>query len=107
MIEQIARFPRVRDRRVFVGDPTTSCRRLRPGLPRIRDWTREHFDFAGYVLPSIPRVRDRAALRDRLGFRRRRARGLRRRRRHRRRRPPAARVMAAAPVLRRRSRRCG
>src|SRR5439155_210109 len=41
-----------------------------PGLPRIRDWTREHFDFPGYILPFDPAAfADRDALRARLAFR--------------------------------------
>ena len=34
MIEQIARYPRVRDRAIFVGDPATSCPALRPRAAR-------------------------------------------------------------------------
>ena len=71
MVEQIARFPRVRDRALFVGDPDDIVPDdFGPGLPRIRDWTREHFQFPGYILPFDPKeFADRAALRDRLGFR--------------------------------------
>ena len=40
MIEQIARYPRLRDRSVFVGDPDDIVPDLfGPGLPGIRDWT--------------------------------------------------------------------
>jgi hypothetical protein len=50
MIEQIVRYPRVRDRAICVGDPEDIVPdRFAPGLPRIRDWTERHFDFAGYV----------------------------------------------------------
>jgi predicted glycosyltransferase len=71
MIEQIARLPRVRDAALFVGSPDDVMDvEFGPGLPRIRDWTREHFDFPGYVLPFDPRqFADREALRARLGFR--------------------------------------
>ena len=71
MVEQIARFPRVRDRALFVGDPDDIVPDdFGPGLPRIRDWAREHFRFPGYILPFDPKeFADRAALRDRLGFR--------------------------------------
>jgi pimeloyl-ACP methyl ester carboxylesterase/predicted glycosyltransferase len=64
MIEQIARFPRVRDRAVFVGEPDDVVDdAFGPGLPQIRDWTREHYDFAGYVTGFDPRQQgDRAAL---------------------------------------------
>jgi hypothetical protein len=50
MIEHIARFPRVRDRAIFVGDPGDIVPdAFGPGLPLIRDWTERHYDFAGYV----------------------------------------------------------
>jgi pimeloyl-ACP methyl ester carboxylesterase len=71
MIEHIARFPRVRDRAIFVGNegdivPDT----FGPELPLIRDWTREHFSFAGYVTGFDPSdFADRAALREELGYR--------------------------------------
>jgi pimeloyl-ACP methyl ester carboxylesterase/predicted glycosyltransferase len=70
MIEQIARFPRIRDAALFVGSPDDVIdAEFGPGLPRIRDWTREHFDFPGYILPFDPaEFADRAALRARLGF---------------------------------------
>jgi len=70
MIEQIARFPRVRDRALFVGQPDDIVEAdFGPGLPRIRDWTREHFQFPGYILPFDPaELADRAALRRRLGL---------------------------------------
>ena len=55
MIEHIARFPRVRDRAVFVGNrddvvPET----FGPDLPKIPDWTEEHFDFSGYITGFTP-----------------------------------------------------
>jgi len=67
MIEHIARFPRLRDRAIFVGDPDDIVPvTFGPGLPQIRDWTVRHFDFAGYVTGFDP-----AALGDRgsLGYR--------------------------------------
>ena len=40
MIEHIARYPRVRDRAIFVGDPDDIVARpFGPDLPLIRDWT--------------------------------------------------------------------
>ena len=55
MIEHIARYPRVRDRAVFVGRPRGHrARPFGPGLPAIRDWTAEHFSFAGYVTGFDP-----------------------------------------------------
>ncbi len=64
MIEQIARYPRVRDRAVFVGDADDIVPdAFGPDLPLIRDWTEEHYDFAGYVTGFDPaRLGDRAAL---------------------------------------------
>jgi predicted glycosyltransferase len=64
MIEQIARFPRVRDRAIFIGDPEDIVPdTFGPGLPRIRDWAEHHFDFAGYVTGFDPgQLPDRQAL---------------------------------------------
>jgi pimeloyl-ACP methyl ester carboxylesterase/predicted glycosyltransferase len=50
MIEQIARYPRVRDRAIFIGNPEDVVPdHFGPGLPGIREWTEEHFTFAGHV----------------------------------------------------------
>jgi pimeloyl-ACP methyl ester carboxylesterase len=69
MIEQVARYPRVRDRAIFVGDPADLVAApLGPGLPSVRDWTEANFDFAGYVTGDEPTA-DRAALRAELGYR--------------------------------------
>lgn len=55
MIEHRARFARVRDRSVFVGDPDDIVEDdFGPGLPSIRTWTQENFDFAGYVTGFDP-----------------------------------------------------
>ncbi|MCW2909627.1 MAG: alpha/beta fold hydrolase [Actinomycetia bacterium] len=64
MIEHIARFPRVRDRAIFVGDPDDVVPdSFGPGLPSIRAWTEQHYDFAGYVTGFDPRqLGDRASL---------------------------------------------
>ena len=71
MIEQVARYPRLRDRAIFVGDPEDIVPdRFGPDLPAIGDWTRENFDFAGYVTGFDPaRYADREALRAELGYR--------------------------------------
>jgi len=71
MIEHIARFPRVRDRAVYVGnDDDIVSDAFGPELPLIRDWTREHFTFSGYVTGFDPAdFADRAALRHELGYR--------------------------------------
>jgi predicted glycosyltransferase len=69
MIEQIARYPRVRDRAVFVGSADDVVRSsFGPDLPLIRDWTEQHFDFAGYVTGFDPASLDREALRASLGY---------------------------------------
>ncbi len=70
MIEQVARFPRVRDRAIFVGSPEDIVPQgFGDGLPDIRSWVEEHFDFSGYVLaPDAGPPPDRAALRAKLGY---------------------------------------
>jgi pimeloyl-ACP methyl ester carboxylesterase len=70
MIEHIARFPRVRDHAIFVGDDQDIVSdAFGPELPLIRDWTREHYSFAGYVTGFDPSdFADRAALRRELGY---------------------------------------
>jgi predicted glycosyltransferase len=70
MLQQRARFARVRDRSVFVGNPEdVVSETFGPGLPRIDDWVRGNFDFAGYVTGFDPAsVADRGALRARLGI---------------------------------------
>jgi pimeloyl-ACP methyl ester carboxylesterase len=70
MIEHIARFPRVRDQAVFVGNPEDIVpERFAAHLPWIREWTEEHFSFAGYVTGFDPAgLADRAALRAELGY---------------------------------------
>ena len=70
MIEHIARFPRVRDHAIFVGnDSDIVPEAFGPELPLIRDWTREHYSFAGYVTGFDPSdFADRARLRRELGY---------------------------------------
>jgi pimeloyl-ACP methyl ester carboxylesterase len=69
MIEHIARFPRIRDRAVFVGNPDDVVPdSFGAELPGIRDWTEQHYDFAGYVTGFEP-VADREKLRHELGYR--------------------------------------
>lgn len=70
MLEQIARYPRVRDRALFIGDwEDIVPERFGPGLPEIGSWTREHFDAVGYVLPFDPAdYADTRAVRARLGY---------------------------------------
>jgi pimeloyl-ACP methyl ester carboxylesterase len=72
MIEQIARFPRVRDRAIFIGRPEDVVPgTFGPDLPEVRAWTSEHYGFTGgYILGLEQReVLDRASLREELGYR--------------------------------------
>ena len=70
MIEHIARFPRIRDRALYVGnDDDIVPDAFGPGLPLIRDWMRDHYDFTGYVTGFDPAdLADRDALRAELGY---------------------------------------
>jgi pimeloyl-ACP methyl ester carboxylesterase/UDP:flavonoid glycosyltransferase YjiC (YdhE family) len=70
MIDHRARFPSVRDRSLFIGGfeelPDAS---FGPGLPRIRDWSREWFEPVPYVVPFDPApYRRTSSLRRRLGY---------------------------------------
>ncbi|HEX6871280.1 MAG TPA: alpha/beta fold hydrolase, partial [Micromonosporaceae bacterium] len=71
MIGHIERFPRLRDRAVFVGNPDDIVdERFGDDLPMIREWTQAHYDFSGYVTGFDPTaVADREALRAELGYR--------------------------------------
>jgi predicted glycosyltransferase len=71
MVEHIAKHPTVRDRAIFVGNLEDVVHdRLGPDLPLIRDWTKAHFDFSGYITGFDPReFADREALRAELGYR--------------------------------------
>jgi pimeloyl-ACP methyl ester carboxylesterase/predicted glycosyltransferase len=70
MIAHIARYPRLRDRAIFVGNPDDIVPdRFGPDLPDIREWTEAHYDFAGYVTGFDPaELGDRQALRAELGY---------------------------------------
>jgi pimeloyl-ACP methyl ester carboxylesterase/predicted glycosyltransferase len=71
MIEHIARYPRVRDRAIFVGAPEDIVPdSFGPDLPGIRQWTEAHYDFAGdYITGFHPSdVADRPAIRAELGY---------------------------------------
>jgi pimeloyl-ACP methyl ester carboxylesterase/predicted glycosyltransferase len=70
MIEHIERFPRVRDRAIFVGNLDDIVPdAFGPDLPAIADWTRTHYDFAGYVTGFDPaELGDRERLRAELGY---------------------------------------
>ncbi|HET7702837.1 MAG TPA: glycosyltransferase [Candidatus Limnocylindrales bacterium] len=71
MIEHVERFPRIRDRAIFVGEPEDIVPdTFGPGLPAIRDWTEQHYAFSGYVtgFDPTPLVERREELRRELGF---------------------------------------
>ena len=70
MISHIARYPRTRDRAIFVGHPEDIVdERFGPDLPHIRQWTEDHYDFSGYVTGFDPQaLGDRDELRDELGY---------------------------------------
>jgi len=70
MIEHIAQYPRIRDRSIFVGNPDDIVPdTFGPDLPKIRDWTEEHFDFSGYITGFTPPTPDQAAAwRSELGY---------------------------------------
>ena len=70
MLEQIARLPRIRDHSLFVGNPEDVVdESFGPGLPRIRDWVGEYYDFTGYITGFAPdELADREALRQHFGF---------------------------------------
>ena len=72
MIEQVERFPRLRDRAIFIGRPEDIVPgEFGPGLPEIRAWTERHYEFTGgYILGlNQQAVGDRTELRRRLGYR--------------------------------------
>ncbi len=68
MIEQIARFPNLRDRSVFVGNPADVVPDgFGDSLPLIRDWVEQNYQFSGYVTGFSPTDHD--AIRADLGYR--------------------------------------
>jgi len=71
-IEHVRRYPWIRDRAIFVGNPQDAPDQpFGPDLPNIREWTRKNFAFSGYVLPFDPAsLADTDALRARHGYRR-------------------------------------
>ncbi len=71
MITQRARYKRVRDRSIFIGDVDDVVPdAFGEHLPGIREWTAANFDFSGYVTGFDPaEFVDREALRAELGYR--------------------------------------
>jgi pimeloyl-ACP methyl ester carboxylesterase/UDP:flavonoid glycosyltransferase YjiC (YdhE family) len=71
MIEQVERFPRVRDRAIFIGRPEDVVPgRFGPRLPEIRAWTEEHYKFTGGYILGLERgqIVDRKELRREFGY---------------------------------------
>ena len=70
MIEHVARYPWLRDKALFVGNPDDIVPdRLGPDLPTVRDWTEDNFDFVGYVTGfDANLVERREELRDGFGY---------------------------------------
>jgi len=70
-IEHVARYPWIRDRAIFIGNPDDLPEQsFGAGLPEIRDWTRRNFSFSGYALPFDPStLADTDRLRARHGYR--------------------------------------
>jgi predicted glycosyltransferase len=71
MIEHVERYPRIRDRAIFVGESDDIVPDdFGPGLPSIRDWTERHYAFSGYVtgFDPTPLIEGREALRRELGY---------------------------------------
>ena len=60
MLEQVARFPSVRDRALFVGDPEDVVPgSFGPGLPAIREWVEGNFEFCGQMTDDPPAPAER------------------------------------------------
>jgi pimeloyl-ACP methyl ester carboxylesterase/predicted glycosyltransferase len=68
-VERMRRYPRLRDRSIFVGNPDDLVDvPLGPELPTVRDWALERYTCTGYVTGSAA-PEDREALRAALGYR--------------------------------------
>ncbi|HSS61866.1 MAG TPA: alpha/beta fold hydrolase [Candidatus Limnocylindrales bacterium] len=71
MIEHVERFPRLRDRAIFIGRPEDVVPgTFGPGLPEMRPWTERHYEFTGGYILGLNQgaVGDRGELRRRLGY---------------------------------------
>ena len=70
MIEHVERFPRLRDRAIFVGNPDDIVPdTFGPDLPEIREWTEQHYEFSGYITGIDPGdLANRTELRRDLGW---------------------------------------
>ncbi len=69
MLEHVERHPEIRDLALFVGEPTDVVdASFGPGLPGLREWTEDHYDFTGYITGFDPaEFTDRQASRGELG----------------------------------------
>jgi len=68
-VELMRRYPRLRDRSIFVGNPGDLVDApLGPGLPTVRDFALERYTCTGYVT-GFTAPQDREALRAELGYR--------------------------------------
>ncbi len=69
-IAHVARYPAIRDRAIFFGEPDDVMDRpFAPDLPNMRAWAREHFEFGGYVPGFEPAaLPEPAALKRELGY---------------------------------------
>ncbi|MGI8564582.1 MAG: alpha/beta fold hydrolase, partial [Candidatus Dormibacter sp.] len=69
MLEQIERFPRVRDRAIFLGGlADIPDRDFGPGLPGIREWVGRHYQLVPFVPGYDPAGLDREQVRQELGW---------------------------------------
>jgi pimeloyl-ACP methyl ester carboxylesterase/UDP:flavonoid glycosyltransferase YjiC (YdhE family) len=71
MIEHVERFPRLRDRAIFIGRPEDVVPgKFGPGLPEMRAWTERHYQFTGGYILGLDQqeLGDRDELRRRLGY---------------------------------------
>lgn len=70
MIGHVERQPQIRDTAIFVGDPDDVVDQpFGPGLPSIRSWTRDHYQFSGYITGFDPAaLGDRTDLRAEYGY---------------------------------------
>jgi len=69
MLEHVARYPWIRDRALFVGNPDDIVpHSFGPGMPAIREWTEEHYEFPGYITGLAANAPDVEQLRDHLGL---------------------------------------
>ncbi|MEM7171943.1 MAG: alpha/beta fold hydrolase [Pseudomonadota bacterium] len=70
MIEHVEGHPEVRDRAIFVGGPEDIVDLgFGDGLPKMRDWVPEHYEFCDYILGQHPlEFGSRKDLRAELGY---------------------------------------